>query len=151
MIWSCFTAKGPGYPCMIEGNMTAEDYRGILQSDLLDTLDHFGMEMEDIVFQHDNDPKHTAKSTREWLTESGLQVLEWPSQSPDINPIEHLWWIVKHRLKQYQTVARNNDELWERVVEIWNSISEDECMKLIESMPRRVAAVLAAKGGHTKY
>jgi len=151
MVWSCFTANGPGYPCMVEGNMTAEDYRRILQSDLLDTLDHFGMKMADTIFQHDNDPKHTAISVREWLAESGLQVLEWPSQSPDLNPIEYLWWTVKHRLKQYQTVARNNDELWERVVEIWNNINEDECMNLIESMPRRVAAVLAAKGSHTKY
>ncbi len=151
MVWGCFSAAGPGYICSIEGNMNAEDYRGILESDFLDTLEYYGVEVEDVIFQHDNDPKHTAGSTKKWLQDNGIEVLEWPSQSPDLNPIEHLWWVVKHRLNEYQTVPKNNDELWQRVVEIWNGLEAELCLKLVESMPRRIAAVLAAKGGHTKY
>jgi transposase len=151
MVWGCFSAAGPGYICLIEGNMNAEDYCGILEFDFLDTLEYYGVEVEDVVVQHDNDPKHTAGSTKKWLEDNGIEVLEWPSQSPDLNPIEYLWWVVKHRLKEYQTVPKNNDELWQRVVEIWNGLEADLCLGLVESMPRRIAAVLAAKGGHTKY
>jgi len=151
MVWGCFSTAGPGYICLIEGNMNAEDYRGILESDFLDTLEYYGVEVEHVIFQHDNDPKHTAGSTKKWLEDNQISVLEWPSQSPGLNPIEDLWWIVKHRLKEYQSVPKNNDELWQRVVDIWNGLEANICLELVESMARRIAAVLAAKGGHTKY
>lgn len=151
MVWACFSAAGPGYICQIEGAMTAQDYCGILGSDLLDSLEYYKDKIPHPIFQHDNDPKHTARMTNEWLQESGLEILDWPSQSPDLNPIEHLWFIVKQKLKNSSTMSKNNDELWDRVVDIWNGLSAEECNKLIDSMPRRIAAVIAAKGGHTKY
>lgn len=151
MAWACFCAAGPGYICQIEGNMTAEDYIGILESDLRDSLEYYKEKVPDPIFQHDNDPKHTARMTRAWLDESGLEILDWPSQSPDLNPVEHLWCLVKQKLKSYPTVARSIGELWDRVVEIWNGLTESECSHFIDSMPRRISAVIAAKGGHTKY
>jgi len=151
MVWACFCAFGPGYCCQIEGNMTAEDYCGILDSDLRDSLDHFSGNIPGPIFQQDNDPKHTARITREWLKDSGMEILDWPPQSPDLNPIEYLWFIVKQKLKVYPTVAKNCDELFDRVVEIWWALSPEECSKMVESMPRRITAVLKAKGGHTKY
>ena len=131
--------------------MTAEDYQGILESDLLDSIEYYGYDLDEIIFQHDNDPKHTAQSTKAWLEEHDINVLDWPSQSPDLNPIEHLWWELKHRLNQYPTMPKNNDELLNHVVEIWDTIGKDVCMKLIESLPQRINAVIMARGGYTKY
>ena len=75
----------------------------------------------------------------------------WPAQSPDLNPIEHLWNYVKNKLKEFDEPPNGVQELWERVEELWDKIPAAECQKLIESMPRRVQAVYKAKGGYTKY
>jgi transposase len=151
MVWGCFCADGPGYLCMIEGRMNAEDYQGILASDFLDSIEYYGREIGDVIFQHDNDPKHTAVSTKKWLQDHGISTLQWPSQSPDMNPIEHIWWEVKNRLKHHETTPQNNDELWAQVQAVWNTIDKETCMKLVESMPHRIQAVIKAKGRHTKY
>jgi transposase len=77
--------------------------------------------------------------------------LEWPSQPPDLNPIEHLWWRLKQQLAAYETEPTSIDELWERVETEWEKIPAQVCIDRIESMPRRIAAVLRAKDGYTEY
>jgi len=78
-------------------------------------------------------------------------VLDWPEQLPDLNPIENVWDILKRKLAAYETMPTGVHELWERVQDEWNKITKDDCMRLIESMPERVKAVLKAKGSYTKY
>ena len=80
-----------------------------------------------------------------------MTVIEWPAQSPDLNPIEHLWHHPKRRLADYETPPKGILEPWERAEQEWNKIPADVCRNLVESMPRRIAAVIKAKGGFTKY
>ena len=91
------------------------------------------------------------KLATKWFQDHGMDPLKWPAQSPDLNPIEHLWDYIKRKLGEYEHPPKGILELWERIEVEWNKIPKEECQKLIESMPRRVAAVLKAKGGHTKY
>ena len=86
-----------------------------------------------------------------WFKTNDVDVLPCPAQSPDINPIEHLWDHLKRRLKEYPDRPCEILDLWERIEDEWNKIEPEVCQNLIESMPRRVAAVLKAKGGYTKY
>lgn len=76
MIWSCMTASGVGYVCGIDGRMNAEDYTHILNTDLLDTLENYGLETDNIIFQQDNDPKHTSRLATQWFENYGIEVLD---------------------------------------------------------------------------
>ncbi len=87
MLWGCFSAKGPGRLICVKERMNGAMYREILSENLLPSARALKMK-RCWVFQHDNDPKHTARATKEWLRKKHFKVLEWPSQSPDLNPIE---------------------------------------------------------------
>ena len=100
-------------------------------------------------FQHDNDPKHTAKLTTQWLKEKKVNVLAWPSQSPDLNPIENLWNDLKTAVHKWS--PSNLTELEQFCKEEWSNIATSRCAKLVETYPNRLKAVIKAKGGSTKY
>jgi transposase len=151
MVWGCITAHGVGDLVRIVGTLNAQLYVDILRDDLLRTLSYYNIEKPDIVFQHDNDPKHTARITTEWLENEGVEVLDWPSQSPDLNPIEHIWSWFKQRLADQDEPAPSIHELWLRAERVWEKFTKVECQRLIDTMPQRIAAVIAAKGGNTNY
>ena len=131
--------------------MDQELIKTILESDLEETARFYGLDKEEIIFQHDRDPKHTARSVKKWLDDNNWEVLPWPAQSPDLNPIENLWYQVKCALARYPTQARSCAELWDRFQLEWNQVTTEQCLNLISSMPRRLQAVIDAKGGPTKY
>ena len=78
-------------------------------------------------------------------------VLRWPAQSADLNPIEHIWFYLKRRLAEYEVPPKGILELWSRVEIEWEKIGAKTCQELIESISRRIEAVIKAKGGYTKY
>ena len=151
MMWGCFCWHGVGYACIIDGRMDKELYCMILEDDLQKSIEYYGLDRDNIIFQQDNDSKHTSGLAKQWFQDHGIDVLLWPPQSPDLNPIEHLWEILKRRLASYERAPGGILELWERVQDEWEKIDIEICQKLIESLPKRVEAVIKAKGGYTKY
>ena len=136
MMWGCFLWEGVGYATKIDGRMDGELYVSILEDEVQQSIEYYGKEVEDVIFQQDNDPKHTCSKAKQWFQDNNLQVLQWPAQSPDLNPIEHLWEHLKKRLGDYERPPGGILELWDRVQVEWERIPVEVCQNLIESMPR---------------
>ncbi|KAG2455346.1 TCB1 transposase, partial [Polypterus senegalus] len=126
----------------IKGKMTAAMYRDILDENLLQsTLDlRLGRRF---IFQQGNNPKHTAKISEEWLQDNSMNVLEWPSQRPGLNPIEHLWRDLK--MAVHRRFPSNLIELERCCKEEWVKLAKDRCAKLVASYSKRLEAIIAAK------
>lgn len=148
MIWGCFSSQGVGTMEIIEGRMNGALYRGILDNNLQRSVEKMGLS-GDWRFQQDNDPKHTAKETQKWFKDNGIEVLQWPSQSPDLNPIENLWRILKKQIRARR--PSNIQQLKIVAKEEWEKIPLDICQNLIKTYSNRLAAVIKAKGGPIKY
>ena len=146
--WGCFSSSGVGNLVFIDENMTGELYRDILQKNLLQSAKKLNM-AKDWWFQHDNDPKHTARIVKNWLDQKRIQRLKWPSFSPDMNPIEHLWDEVERRTKKEQ--PKNEKDLQECLTRVWNGIEKPVLKKLVDSVPNRLNEVIRMKGYSTKY
>ena len=160
LFWGCFSSMGVGPLYRIKGTMTKEVYHTILTTKAMKYTSRLLREYPEIsqwTFAADNDPKHGAYYNKKYLekkaAEGGgrLAIMDWPSQSPDLNPIEHIWNWVKRELGKKGARPSSEDVLCEWVQEVWSRVPNDLITALIEGMPRRVAAVIRARGGVTKY
>lgn len=148
MVWGCMAAKGVGSLCFIDGKMNHIKYINILAAELLPSVTRLGIR-DTYIFSQDNDPKHTAWNTKQWLLYNTRNQIKTPAQSPDLNPIEHIWAEVERQLRK--RVVKTVVELKAALHDIWANIEEDTTRTLVESMKRRLQAVIEAKGGPTKY
>ena len=143
MVWGSMSAAGVGELHFIEGNMDSNMYWEILQLRMISSLQKLGLRAK---FQHDKDPKQTATALLKSLR---VKVMDWPSMSPDLNPIEHLWGILKWKVEVRKVL--NICQLHDVVMEEWKSIPVATCEVLVNSTPRRIKALLDNDGGQTKY
>lgn len=131
--------------------MRQDEYRQVLEKYLLPQVQEW-FPHSDFYFMQDGAPCHKAKSVLEWLRERGIRLLEWPGNSPDMNPIENIWEIVKRRINADETIT-TKQRLIEKLINVWNHDLEvkEHIKSCVESMCHRIEAVIKAKGGVTKY
>ncbi|CDQ97102.1 unnamed protein product [Oncorhynchus mykiss] len=148
MLWGCFSAAGTERLVKIEGKRNGAKYRENFDENLFQSAQDLRLGRR-FTFQQNNDPKHTAKTTQEWFHNKSLNVLEWPSQSLDLTRIEHLWRDLKIAVQRRS--PSNLTELERICREERENLPKYRCAKLVASYPRRLEAVIAAKGASTKY
>ena len=109
--------------------MDVNQYVNILKDNLLPSLEESGVSLEDVIFQQDNDPKHTFKRAKKWMENNGINVLDWPLQFTDLTPIGHLWNHTKKELSKHPSQAKGVWEIWDRMAKVWNNITQ-RCVRI---------------------
>ncbi|UYV84809.1 MPG [Cordylochernes scorpioides] len=145
MVWGAIAYDSRSPLLRIQGTMTAQRYvDDVLRPVTLPYLQG----VPNALYQQDNARPHTARISQQALQD--VQMLPWPLYSPDLSPIEHVWDIIGRRLHALPQ-PRSEDELWQMVEREWRAIPQDAICTLIDSLPRRVAACIAVRGGPTCY
>lgn len=150
-VWGCFCGKGLGYSYIFNENMNAKKLQHILGTHLVESAElHFDLShAERWWFLQDNAPQHKSILVRTWLFNNGIQCIDFPPYSPDLNPIENLWADLARRVEKFQ--CETMKELQDIVAEEWKNTDKELLRKIARSMPERCQAVIDAKGDHTRF
>ena len=179
MVWGCFSYHGLGQLALLDGTVNGTKYQEILETNLIPSIENHFSRADVLIFQDDSAPCHRAKivsinffvqlefiaiilitnftlvlssffQVKNYLSKIGVSSLEWPGNSPDLNPIENLWFVMKAQVAQKR--PKTLSELDRILEEVWyNGIAAGTLKNLINSMPERVKAVIKSRGGSTKY
>jgi len=139
----------------IKGKTSLFCFRGIMDSKLyVEIVERHLPEVNRMLrkkwrFQQDNDPKHTSRMAKNFFKENVPEIMDWPSNSPDLNPIENLWAIVKRETER--RMPKNLNELERIMVEEWNAIPVSVLINLVDSMKRRCEEVIVKNGERISY
>jgi len=154
MFWGCFYGhtKGPGIFWEKDwGSICAETYCQHTVPIIHGYIELMRREGVELVLMQDRAPGHAAADTKKELEERGIRVIFWPPFSPDLNPIERVWHIMKNYLQDNYPENMTYDRLRVAVKDVWEKVGQDEFEALIQSMQARCQAVIDAKGLFTKY
>ena len=149
LVWAGISMNGKTRLVVVEGNLNAVRYRDeILEPVALPYLRNLG---PNAILQDDNARPHRARIIDNFLQAHGVERMQWPAVSPDLNPIENLWDQLGRAVRKRVTSATTLAQLRQILIQEWNAISQDRVRRLVSSMRRRCQAVVGAYGGSTRY
>jgi transposase len=168
MFWGAIALNAKSRLILVQGHMDSVKYTDVLKDGLLNVIHEleelFGTAGQEggptVFFQQDNAPPHSAKATAEFFERKGVNIFaKWPASSPDLNPIEHVWAMLKKRVSTlieerqlvFTQAQASKEEFCALVQKTWDEIAQEELHPLILSMDERLDAVIKAKGGHTRF
>lgn len=152
MVWGMFSWQSLGPFIIVEGTMDQQKYASVL-ADHVHPYMQIVFPQQDGIYQQDNATCHTARSVRAWFEEhqDEFTVLPWPPNSPDLNPIENLWDHLDRVVRAMDPQPRNLAQLATTLESAWLHIPVSTFQNLTDSLPTRLAAVRAAKGGYSGF
>lgn len=140
MVWGGISLEARTDLIKLQGGINADKYiRQCLEEHVIPYSHFIG---EHFKLMQDNAPSHRARITRQYLNDVGVQVLDWPSRSPDLNPIEHIWDILGRRVRQNYGEFQTLEALAQALTNEWQQIPQDAVAILIQSMPERMRAAI---------
>ena len=149
MVWGAFSRNGKSRLAVLEGNQDSAKYIQTIREYLLpfarDTYE------EDYIFQQDNASIHASRFSMQQLQELHVELMPWPSKSPDLNPIENLWGILVRDVYAHGKQYDNKNELKEAVLAAWDRITDTTLQRLIDTMNNRCRDVIQGRGAKTNY
>jgi hypothetical protein len=152
MFWGCISVWGCRPLVALEGTQNQPTYCEMLKNYLFDEFkaakEELGINFQ---FMQDNAPCHKTHKVDVFLKRNRIPTLNWPPQSPDINPIENIWNIIKAHRNKIFGLPYNRYELVEQIFNIWEALEIEVVERCIENMERRLTEVLRMKGRATKY
>lgn len=147
-IWACMSYDGVKFFKLFKGRLNADAYQEILENYLIPSIDLMD-DKEDVIFQQDNAPCHTAHKIRDFFEQNSITVMKWPPNSPDLNCIENLWSWLDNQLSKIQIL--NLDQLQFEITKILSNVPVEICNNLVDSMPTRIKECRDNMGGITRY
>lgn len=147
-LWGCICAEGLGHAELYAGSLDSTRHRDILRHSLIKSFREF-YPTGPWIFQQDNVRFHTTPETVTYLHEKGVTLIEWPPWSPDLNPIENLWNVLKARV--YSRFPQSMEEMEAMIREEWADIDLKFISRICRSMPQRLQLLLDNNGHKISY
>lgn len=147
MFWGCFSRYARGPLLELKGKQDSGNYLNLIQNVVENELDNSDVPL---IFMQDNCSIHKAKPVMDYFSHKNIELLDWPPQSPDLNPIENVLAIIKQKLWAKNTPPTTRMELIDQVFEIWESLDDKLWERLSDSFPKRIDQVISRKGDWIK-